>query len=308
MANQINTNTVKLSNGGVVDVRHGKMVWVKGEVEFSKIVSKYTADEIIANNKARQEWRQKNNKAPAVDEDPNKPYTTMTIKNAQIVHMDNLDAEEAFIQDKFYVASSNPGVVHASFRNITKNVPAVHLKDASGNVSETPTKIEQELAAGVPVLLGLRIYCTPYKPGISLSRVYCIGDVKFRENKTEAEAASVLGKLGLQVSNSGSTGYVDTAANNAAIDFGAEEAEFDATGVMAAPEIPTAQPIQPVAQPQVVAPVQQAQTMPVQPQVPVQQAPVQPQAPISQAQALLNNYQPNGTPNPVAGQGYGTVN
>jgi len=294
MSNQsINKNTIQLKDGRTIDVAHGKMVWVKGEVEFSKIVTKYTADEIIANNTAHQEWRKKNGKKPAVDEDPNKPYTTMTIKNAQIVPMNGTQNEEAFVMDKFYAGSSDPSVFRAAFRNITKNVPEVYLKDSTGDVLKTPTKIDQELAAGVPVLLGLRIYCTPYKPGISLSRVYCIGDVRYRQNKTEAEAANVLGKIGLKVSSETNAGYVETSANNTAIDFGAEEAEFDATGVMAVPEIPAAQPVQ--------APIQQAQAMPVQPQVQAQ--PVQ--APISQAQALLNNYQPNGAP---AGQGYGTVN
>lgn len=299
----INVNTVTLKDGRTVDIKHGTFVWVKGNVEFSRIVTKYTAQEIEDNNKKRQEWRAKNNKKPAPNEDPNKPYTTMTIQNVQIVPASKdgqLSNEECLVMDKFYTSEANPGVVHAAFKNITQNTPDVYLKQADGQMSNTPTKIPGELAAGVPVLLGLRVYCTPRLPGISLSRVYCIGDVQYRQNKTETQAAEALAAIGLKVgSDAAPQSYVET---HASYEAEPDEAVFDDTGVVAAATIPQSQPqyqqIQQPAPQAAPAPAPQAAPAPQ-----YQQQQVTP--PISQAQQLLKNYQPV-QGNPAAGQGYGT--
>ena len=292
-------NTAKLKNGTTIVVNHGSLVWVKGEVEFSRILTKYTSEEIIANNQRRREHFEKLGKR-VIDEDPNKLYNAITIKNAQIIPENKsgngqLNNEEIFIQDKFYTSSSQPGVIHAQFKNITKNNPSVFVKEADGSMGKKPTTLPNELAAGVPVLIGLRIYCTMNNPGISLQYVYCIGDIVYRQSKTEISASNALSQLGLHLAatpaSQPSVDIKNTPTEEAVFDGG-----FDDTGVVAAAPIAPAQPIQP------------APAAPAYPQPPVQaQAQVQPPMP-SQAAALLNQYVQGSQPNPAQGQGYGTGN
>lgn len=178
----------------------GSFIHVSGTVDFCRLTRLIEGDEL----REDQNRRKMHNQIPI-----ERPYTTITVKDAQVVPSDpsgQLTIDEQYINETFYARTGDPGMRY-SIINKSPNPPKFYEVETDENGVVDKNRVKEivpqgELAQGVKVLLILRVY----KPknfmqnGISLDAV--IVQEKARYFTGSGSAVSHLAQMGIVVTKS----------------------------------------------------------------------------------------------------------
>lgn len=145
-------------------VEPGSTIMIAGDLVFSRLISKISGDELEKRNE-----RARTMGMPTQE----KPYTTVTLKNAQIITKDpngTLDTAEQYVRGLLY-KSQNPQREGWNFSIDDKSytLPALGHKTPEGDVVQFHPK--RDLAAGQRVIVVIRIYGTRLSNGKSIETV-----------------------------------------------------------------------------------------------------------------------------------------
>lgn len=158
----------------------GATYLVRGNVGYSHI-SRHTTD-------VEREEANKRRAHPIA-----KNYTTITIYNAQVLCKDptNPTIEEQYALESLYNSSSPkyPGK-NFSAMNKSRNLPQVGVLEANADKQNyyVETKLENELAAGLDVILVMRVYKGQgTNNGVSLDRVLVNEPIKYFGGNSEVD-------------------------------------------------------------------------------------------------------------------------
>lgn len=186
-----------------IEVKHlqpNKKVIVRGKVVFSRITSQIAGQELIdANQKAMARGMKPTNK----------PYTELTINNAQVLILDpsRPTLEEQYAQQKLYITkgmNTTDKTARFTQRNSGKFLPIVAVKDVSSNTYNVITP-EAELAIGLDVTLICNTFKTKFGTGISLDQVLVNEPIRYyqpQNNDLAAYGLNIQGNIQRQVAPS----------------------------------------------------------------------------------------------------------
>lgn len=160
--------------------------YVRGELGYSRITSQIAGEELRKSDERRSAkgW------LPV-----NKPYTTATINNAQVL-MQNPQAptpEEIFAQESLYTSKKGKGYSFNA-NNKGKFLPWVGQRNPDGSVTQiTP---EGELDNGLKVTLCMRIFAVRNRPnrGVTLDGIIVEEPIRYYSNN---QAGAMLKKSGI---------------------------------------------------------------------------------------------------------------
>lgn len=172
-------------------IRTNRTVFIQGTVQFSRICSHIKDDELAKNNQLR-----KSRGLMSID----KPYTTITVANAQILpDPSGFTPEDTFVQNKFYKEKARKDDPNApwnfSIDSKSPYLPRV-TKAINNNLANGVTEIphlENELAQGVEVILTVRTFKSENftNIGLSLDGIIVVGELRYRTpSSLEAALAS----------------------------------------------------------------------------------------------------------------------
>lgn len=266
-----------------------------GTLQYSVLTRLIEGEEL-----AKVNARRANNGLSAI----NRPHTTLTLSNPQIVPADpnGLSYNESFIQERFFTSKKHPerGQQY-SIESKGTDLPIIALRNQDGTYTQDTSG--QELAQGLQVSVTLRVY----KPkqynqrGIALSmirveepvRYYGAGGGNLDLNNLAARGIVFTEPpRAIPGSQATSTGPMPTHEDDGD-DYAAQLPQASAGPVGGYPaqsqaQTPAAQPVQ-QAQPAQQAPAQPAQqAQPAQPASAVSFNPAAAQAPAQQAPAAEN--------------------
>lgn len=179
MSNPINRNQLKA----------GVYVWVKGQVTFSRI-TKFIEGEALQKENQRRANR---GLIPA-----NRPYTTISISNAQIIpkNTSGLNMEEQYVQNKFYTKADAPNVFHYAFENKSPYLPRVCvLKEGTKN-SYVQINPEGELDNGLNVILIMETFASKQYGntiGLGLNQIMVTEPIRYYSGASVANAMAERG-------------------------------------------------------------------------------------------------------------------
>ena len=170
----------------------GRFFYVKGQVGFSRIGRHTNQSELDKFNQGRKF---------KVDN----PITELTIYNAEVLYGDanNPTVEELYAAESLYTSSKKEytGKCYSPV-NKTKNLPAVKVQRP-----DDPTKYDdydlqgKELAQGLDVVVGMRVFKGNGNNGVSLDHVIVMGELKLRSSGDNGAAKSALAKFGITFTN-----------------------------------------------------------------------------------------------------------
>lgn len=168
----------------------GAFYYVQGKVAFSRVGRPTNETELENYNKGRQ-YQIKN------------PFTQLTIYDAKVLFADakKPTLEEQYAQECLY-RSSKKEYTGDCFNGInkTKNLPAVRVKNESTGEYDIFEMAGKELAQGLDVVVGMRVFKGNGNNGVSLDHILVMGDIKFRQTDNAA-AKSALERFGIVFSN-----------------------------------------------------------------------------------------------------------
>lgn len=161
----------------------GQLIYVRGQVGFSRIGSMIEGEEL----------RRENARVKGTKQLPHqKPYTTITINGANVAMKGNTPSvTENWAISRCYMSDAREGL---SFTAEGKGVylPKVYHAVADENGAVSMNEVEtagKELARGSNVMLVLRVFNTPQGTGVSLDSVVVFDDeVKFFEAESATAA------------------------------------------------------------------------------------------------------------------------
>lgn len=146
-------------------LREGSIVLIKGKMIFSRLASLVSGEAL-----ARSDQQRVANGMTAVG----RPHTTLSLAEAEVVYQDpaNPTVEEQFVAERRYSSKKHPehGLSY-SIDNKSDRLPIVAKLNDAGQAEQVT--LEGELAAGLPVIVVLRVF----KPrnynnrGLSLDQV-----------------------------------------------------------------------------------------------------------------------------------------
>ena len=159
------------------ELRPNATILVKGKTRFSRISKKIEGEELERENQRRSQ----RGIQPA-----DKPYTTITVEDAQIYKPENpLSKEQAYIQERFYNNNTTNKLCYSP-QNKGKDLPYIGLKQDNGEYKQI--KLENELASGLDVILVLRVIPTKPNQGITLDGVLIDSQLSYyNPNDVESE-------------------------------------------------------------------------------------------------------------------------
>lgn len=246
MPYQIDTNMLK----------PGDFVAIHGTVAFSRITKKIDGDELIQDQQRRamRGW------SPI-----EKPYTSITINNAQVLVKDPSQPTlfEQYVSERLYQSTSaNAQGYSYTATSKGRDLPWVALQRENSSIYDQ-IRPEGELATGVEVTIVLRAFKAPQHNGVALDGVICTNGIRyFSVNSPDSAISSLFG------------GTLNPLPANAVTEEPAENAEVPTPSYDEPVATPfSAQPAQPAQQPAQVA------TMPANMPVPQQTTPQQPMQP-----------------------------
>lgn len=230
--------------------------YVRGELGYSRITSQIAGKELRESDERRiaKGW------LPV-----NKPYTTATINNAQVL-MQNPQAptpEEIFAQESLYTSKKGKGYSFNA-NNKGKFLPWVGQRNPDGSVTQIVP--EGELDNGLKVTLCMRIFAVRNRPnrGVTLDGIIVEEPIRYYSNN---QAGAMLKKSGIVFHSNPeaeAARRVDNNNNAHAAANGNDANEFSnmAEPVQAQPALqnPYSTPAQNVAQPQPDIPAPQPMT------------------------------------------------
>ena len=159
----------------------GKFYFIRGNVTFSR-VGKLTDDaERIRYNANRKHPIEKN-------------YTTISICNARVLAKDPKapTIEELYAKECLYT-SSNPNHTGNCFSAVNKSsiLPEIRvLNESTGQYDKYNLK-GRELAAGLDVIVGMRVFAGKGNTGVSLDHVIVCEPIKLYEKSSDAANAAL---------------------------------------------------------------------------------------------------------------------
>lgn len=149
---------------------------VRGQVGFSRVARQTTDAERERDNKNRMHPIDKN-------------YTHITIYNAQVIPEDpqNPTIEDRYAVECLYRSSSAnyPGNNFSAMNKSSKLPRVFVLNSATGQYDET--KITNELAAGLNVMLVMRVFKGQGNIGVSLDRILVTEPIKYYAGDSAVE-------------------------------------------------------------------------------------------------------------------------
>ena len=139
-----------------------KTMMIRGKLTYSRLTRQVDGEELQKDMQRRASRRMN-----PID----KPYTTATICNAQVLYMDpnNKTPEEIYAEESLY-QSQTQGSTGWCFSGVNKGktLPYIAIKDGNTARQIAP---EGELAAGLDVTLVLRVFHTQMNNGVTLDGV-----------------------------------------------------------------------------------------------------------------------------------------
>lgn len=221
----------------------GSIMLVRGKIDFCRITSQIAGKEL-------EDQNEKSRARGYNTED--RPYTTVTIRNAQPIVEDpnNPTPAETYISEARYTSTAHPekGLLFRG-KNVGKILPWVGVvKQGTTNVVEQ-IKPEGELADGLDVTLVLKVYAGQRNNGVGLDGIIVHEPIRYFSSN---DVQKKLGELGITF-----------VPNPAATTFAAET-ESAAPAAPANPAVPQAPQYQAPAftAPQPAPQFQQPQTNP----------------------------------------------
>lgn len=171
----------------------GTFYYVMGKIGYSRIGRQTNQSELDKYNKGKT-WTQ------------NTPITQLTIYDAQVVYADanNPTIEEQFAEECLYTSSKKEYTGQCfSPINKTKNLPLVKVKNPNDEKRFDDYDLQgRELAQGVEVVVGMRVFEGKGNKGVSLDHVIVTGDLKLRApGNGGAAQKSALERFGITFSN-----------------------------------------------------------------------------------------------------------
>lgn len=169
-------------------IRENEVVLVKGELTFSRL-AQLVEGEALARTDAQ---RVQNGMQPI-----GRPHTSVSLANAEVILKDaaNPTIEEQFVTERRFTSKKHPehGLCY-SIDNKSTRLPVVAKLNEAGQAEQV--QLAGELAAGVPVILVLRVY----KPrnyankGLSLDQVIIQDtEVKYYSGGAASDALAAAG-------------------------------------------------------------------------------------------------------------------
>lgn len=158
-------------------LREGQVVLVKGTLTFSRL-ARLVEGEDLARSDAQ---RIANGMQPV-----GKPHTSINLANAEVVHQSpaNPTVEEQFVTERRYTSKKHPehGQCY-SLDNKSERLPVVAKLNEHGQAEQI--QLQGELAAGVPVIMVLRVF----KPRNYANRGLSLDQVIIQDTKVEYYSA-----------------------------------------------------------------------------------------------------------------------
>lgn len=174
----------------------GTFVNVRGKVDFARLTRFLTPEEAAAELKRRQI------RNPLYPNMPDKPFTTITITDPQIVPSQPngvLTLEEQYVQESFY-KSGKDGKYRYALENKSQNFPRFYQVKINENgsidnrhVIEIPAQAEP--AKGLDIVLVLRVYKPKAYPkcGIGLDAIIAQEEMRFYQANSAVTSLAQMG-------------------------------------------------------------------------------------------------------------------
>ena len=169
------------------DLTPGKYVLVKGNLEYSRLVTPIAGEDLDRENRRRAQ-----NGMLAID----KPYTTLQLTNAEVLPNTpdgSLSLEEKFVDQQFWTytpAANRPNDNAYRFTVTNKSPYPNNFYQASADNPKEGSQIfpERELAKGLSVILILKIvqYKVQARKGSVLQGIILQEPIRYYDGATEA--------------------------------------------------------------------------------------------------------------------------
>lgn len=150
----------------------GKTFMIRGKLTFSRVATQVAGDELVRDMQKRQQRRMN-----PID----KPYTTASICEAQIIYHPNPDGsktnEDIYAEESLYQSTSNNATGWCfSGYNKGKALPWIGMgrNDGKGGLvvdQIPPEEVRGELASGLDVTLVMRVFASSPNQGVSMDGI-----------------------------------------------------------------------------------------------------------------------------------------
>lgn len=153
-------------------IRPNQIIYVRGRLTFSRIASKIEGEELAKMNERK--------KAQGRKDITEKPHTTATICNAQVVPANpaGLTPEEIFIAERMGMSTKNPeNGNYCTSINKGNSLPKVMQLVSEGKYKEV--RVERELANGLDVTLVIRTFKGNPNNGTALDGIFVNEEIRY---------------------------------------------------------------------------------------------------------------------------------
>lgn len=194
------------------------LVNIQGEVSFSHITKMYEGEELIAANKRAQEHGGR----PS-----NRPYCTLSIDNPRILNPETLPQDVVTVMQERFKLVKGTNKVRYYATSKSPSLPPVAYSAYAGaelagqGIADKMSPLERELAAGLTVTVGARIFDTPAGVGVGIDYVLIDEPIRYYESNTSL--AEMLASQGIlyvapNADKAKTTGVAQSATSKAVVD------------------------------------------------------------------------------------------
>ncbi|MDE6914233.1 MAG: hypothetical protein K2P35_11165 [Lachnospiraceae bacterium] len=168
------------------------IVNIQGQVSFSHISKMYEGEELIAANKRAQEHGGR----PS-----NRPYCTLSIDNPRILYPEMLPQDVVTVMQQRFKPVKGTNTIRYYATSKSPNLPPIAYSAYAGaelagqGIADKMHPLGRELASGLTVTVGARIFDTPAGVGVGIEYVLIDEPIRYYESNSLAEVLASYGVL-----------------------------------------------------------------------------------------------------------------